>query len=266
MQPISLPVVKLEILSTDLGTGKMKPISTATGFLVTSKKSILLVSNWHNFSGRDPENRKPIDKQGRLPEAVRVFVRIAKSGFVLPTPEPFEETLFNGDGSPRWIELPERKPHPEESVQQKIDLAALVIQNRGKVPKQETLGHEGHPAPDLVAETGDGIGIIGYPYGRSGAGSYPLWVFGHVSSDVISHPDKEYFLVNASGRSAMSGSLVVLMEKTYVSFKPGFLGVYSGRIDQFEIPDPPLRDPLDIGIVWRWSLAEKIIALADSLP
>jgi hypothetical protein len=106
------------------------------------------------------------------------------------------------------------------------------------------------------------VSIIGFPFGLSTAGAWPIWKTGHIASDPdLDYDDRPAFLIDATTRAGMSGSPVVLRSYGgYASSKahmvigggPGtrFLGVYSGRI----------HNQAEIGRVWRPSSIKEILA------
>src|SRR5688572_19228437 len=45
-------------------------LASGSGFFWLSKGRTYLVSNWHNFAGRDPNSHQPIAKNGGVPDRI----------------------------------------------------------------------------------------------------------------------------------------------------------------------------------------------------
>ena len=102
------------------------------------------------------------------------------------------------------------------------------------------------------------VSIIGYPNGLSAGGKFPIWKNGHLASEMdLDYNGLPIFLIDATTRSGMSGSPVIIRDSGLVlmeeNSQPGmftkFLGVYSGRIDKTS----------EIGRVWKPKVILDII-------
>jgi len=241
---ISLPSVQSLLIQMSFGTS---PLSTGTGFVCQSRKGPVLVTNWHNLSGRNPDTFRPLSPTGGVPDRVQiVHNRSGQLGqWVLR-----EELLYDNE-RPKWIE------HP--ALGQKADIVALPLSELGDVQlyPYELAGG----APIQIAPA-DCISVVGFPFGIQASGSCAVWATGFVASE----PDLDFrelpiFLVDCRSRPGQSGSAViarrnggtVTMEdgSTVISSGPltRFLGIYSGRIN----------DQSDLGIVWKLSAIAQVV-------
>src|SRR4051812_46876928 len=81
-----------------------KPLSTATGFLVSQDGRNYLVTNWHVVSGRHPETGQPLSSTtGAVPDTVLIAHNTAGK---LGTWHPIVESLYDKNGRPLWREHP----------------------------------------------------------------------------------------------------------------------------------------------------------------
>lgn len=228
------------------------PLSKATGFIVQWGEGVYLITNWHVVSGRDSDSNQPLSPTAGIPDTINIVHHSSKKlgEWVIK-----KENLYK-EGNPRWLE------HIDG---QRIDVVALPL---------EELGGDINTYPfdlrladvDMILEPAMPVSIIGFPYGLSTAGGWPIWKTGHIASD----PDLDYdgrpaFLIDVTARSGMSGSPVVLRlrggyrtSKAYVMMDSGpktrFIGVYSGRI----------HHESEIGRVWRPNVISEIMKSSSS--
>jgi hypothetical protein len=242
IDPLSTRSLRIQ---TSVGT---KPLTSATGFIVEKGPEKFLITNWHILSGRDPDTGAPESPTAGIPDAVHIVHHVkGQLGAWVALSEPLHE-----NGSPRWRE------HPQGA---NVDVVALPLRN---IP-----GHIEIYALDLSLADVDvqpqptmPVAIIGFPFGITAGGAWPIWKTGHIATD----PDIDYqfgrpaFLIDATTRSGMSGSPVVIrVSGGYTDSKGNtvlgagvrtkFLGIYSGRI----------HGEAEIGRVWRSSVLQEII-------
>lgn len=215
-------------------------LASATAFTVTCGKQSYLITNWHVVTGRDPDTDQCLDKKhAAVPNTLSVrFHAQGKLGVWRAVDLP----LFDEEGTKVWIE------HPLGKL---IDVVAI--------PLNTVLGIDIHPLGleladvDMVPMPAMPVSVIGYPLGLTAGESWPIWKTGHIASD----PDIDFesgrpaFLIDATTRSGMSGSPVVLRLDSYRKMNgtqvlaggvaTRFMGVYAGRI----------HDDSEIGRVWR---------------
>lgn len=230
------------------------PLSRATGFIVEWGDGVYLITTWHVVSGRDPDTNQALSPTAGIPDSISIVHHSSKKlgEWIIK-----REWLYR-DGKPRWFE------HIDG---QRIDVVALPL---------EELGDDVNTHPfdlsladvDMILEPAMPVSIIGFPYGLATAGAWPIWKTGHIASD----PDLDYdgrpaFLIDATTRSGMSGSPVILRlrggyrtsQNAYVMMDGGprtrFIGVYSGRI----------HGESEIGRVWRPKVVLEILKNSPDL-
>jgi len=112
---------------------------------------------------------------------------------------------------------------------------------------------------EIIVSPSMNVSIIGFPFGFSSYGKFPIWKTGQVASDLDIDIDQlPLFYIDAATRGGMSGSPVICRANSY-STKKGFtmssgysqkfLGIYSGR----------LPNDSDIGKVWKAKCLDEII-------
>jgi hypothetical protein len=224
-------------------------LSTATGFIVEQGGTNYLVSNWHVLSGRNAETGKPMSPTAAVPDEIKIVChhKGRLGSWLLKS-----ERLINDDGTNRWRE------HPNGM---QIDIAVLpltmTIDDIDLYPLDLTLADV-----DMIPEPAMPVSIIGYPFGLSAGGAWPIWKTGHIATDPdINYDGRPAFLIDATTRGGMSGSPVVLRMNGGFRTNSGnqilaggittkFLGIYSGRI----------HADAELGRVWRPFLINEVIA------
>jgi hypothetical protein len=234
IDPLSLTALSLVLKFNQIELG------SATAFTVTWKSQPYLLTNWHVVSGHDPDTGKCIDKKyASIPNTLSVrFHAKGKLGKWKVVDLP----LYDSEEIPLWLE------HP---LQKKIDVVAIAI---GHVE-----GIDIHcldlalAKVDIVPMPAMPISVIGYPLGLAAGESWPIWKTGHIASDpdIDYEPGRPAFLIDATTRSGMSGSPVVLRLDSYTKRNGDqiiaggtatkFMGIYAGRI----------HEDSEIGRVWR---------------
>lgn len=226
-------------------------IGTGTGFVAQTTKGPVLLTNWHNLSGRRPNNNVVLSPTGRVPdEAVIIHNRANRLGEWIPKVEK-----LHGPAGPLWHEHPVLK--------QQADFVALPLTQLDDVQLYPyTLGVGD---PQINCGPADTVSVIGFPFGIQAGGSLAVWATGFVASEpVIDFNNLPIFLIDCRSRPGQSGSAVVAYKSSgMVGMEDGssaaftgpvcrFLGIYSGRINAES----------DLGIVWK---AAAIRQLTESL-
>lgn len=229
-------------------------LGIATGFIWELNDTFYLVTNWHVFSGIDPNTDQPIDKKGgSVPDSLSVYLHTAVQ---LGKWEKLNIQLYDPQGRPRW------KEHNE--FRSKVDVAIIQIEEHEQfqifpINKQRF--------EDFKSEISNDVFIIGYPKGVSGGGLFPIWKRGSIASE----PDLDIdgvpkIMIDSATRDGMSGSPVIAKSfSPYMEINesgistgkvfPGrkLIGIYSGR----NIGDDELEAQL--GIIWKASVIDEII-------
>src|SRR5262245_56756347 len=91
------------------------PLSTGTGFVVESRPGPVLITNWHNLSGLNPQTGQTLSSTGGIPDEITIMHNVRDQ---LGQWRPVREPLLVA-GQPRW------KEHP--TLGWRADLAALPL-------------------------------------------------------------------------------------------------------------------------------------------
>jgi hypothetical protein len=229
MDPLSFCVTPMSMLYNDT------ELSQATGFfysaLLDGKPVLLLVSNWHVFAGRhiNPPNTA-LDSNSSIPNRIKFQVLKLLPDNVVELHHQFAN-LYEPDGAAIWY---------QHSLKSKFDVAHI---NLGQgLTNFAVSGINDHAKQnDMKVEIGNDVFILGYPLGFSHFISTPIWKRGSIASEPHAETpeSKSRIVIDATTRNGMSGSPVILREKThYISENnvlvqhhnaSRFLGVYSSR-------------------------------------
>ena len=255
-----MPVVKTDPYSQaplfiKLSVGE-HDLASATAFFYRSAGNLYLVSNWHNYSGRDPRTLDPLSTTtAGVPDTVSCYLCLA-GAFIVREWHSFP-LLRNGVGL--WYE------HPQD--RHAIDIGVLPV---ALPDKFQAIPINDRPATELRLRVSDDVFVLGYPLGLIGSHGMPLWKRASVASEPgTSEPS---FLVDTATRSGMSGSPVVQRYRGFYKHdenNPGvsaqdwfgeadsFVGIYSGRLGASQLE-------AQLGIVWKKRLIEEIVNGARS--
>jgi hypothetical protein len=225
--------------------GAEKAISTGTGFLLKAKDKLYLITNWHNVTGRNSETLDYLCGYGQ-PDFVRVWFHSSQEA----SWEGVDIYLRNDDGINCFI---------EHETKNGVDVVAIPIQKKSGI-KYHFISYElSETLVDLYPSKA--VSIIGYPNNQTSGAKFPIWKKGHIASEPeYNYDGKPIFLIDATTRSGMSGSPVVIMEPNYlrmgyadfsIGMKRKLLGVYSGRIDENS----------EIGRVWKPIVLKEMLGL-----
>ncbi|TXT37470.1 MAG: hypothetical protein FD135_3587 [Comamonadaceae bacterium] len=241
-------------------------LSTATAFFVLRNSKCYLVTNWHVVSGRNPENGKCLSSKCAEPN--NLLVRVHKNTEYIEFSD-FEIPLFDGAGNKLWLE------HP--SFKERVDVVALEV----CIPNDLSVFDIERFIEPFNENTEESVAadvfVIGYPFGRSVEGIFPIWKRASVASEPCVDVDGlPKMLVDTASRSGMSGSPVMLYEKRAIgigdgdpgqpgvrfsSFLMKLVGVYSGRIG---VDDENIKAQL--GVVWKSGVIDEITSQKDAQP
>ena len=242
VDPLSCTSLFIEPRFNELG------LSVATGFLLKYCENTYLITNWHVVSGRDADSQECLDKNLAIPN--NLMVSFHKKGSLNEWVKKRIDLLDDND-EPLWLE------HPSGN---KVDVVAIKLDKTDGI-EMYSLDFE-LKDKDMVPVTAIPVSVIGYPFGLSAGGNWPIWKTGNIASDhgIDFEINRPAFLIDATTRTGMSGSPVVLrVADSYqtssgdfileAGIKTRFLGVYAGRI----------HGKSEIGRVWRPFVIQEII-------
>lgn len=217
-------------------------LASATGFIVEQAQKYYLITNWHVVTGRNADTDECLDKKyAGTPNRLSIWFHTKGN---LGSWTSLEIPLFTDDNQKTWLE------HP---LGRAIDVVAITLSPELiKDIHIYTLDLE-LANVDILAMPALPVSVIGYPFGISAGENWPIWKTGHIASDpeIDFQTGKPAFLIDATTRSGMSGSPVVLRLDSYSTsnglqvisggIKTRFMGIYSGRVHKDS----------ELGRVWR---------------
>lgn len=227
-------------------------VGNATGFTITHEGKNYLVTNWHVVTGKSPQTGKLV--LSKVPDALTIWLHDANE---LGKWHLKLENLYDqGTGAKRWLERSLGKNI--------IDVIALPLPNYSEVRIYSL--DLSLRSTDLLLPPSEPVSIVGFPFGQSSSGKFPIWKTGHIASDIdLDYFNLPVFLIDATTKSGMSGSPVFAKRVGPRQTSSGtsitnteavkFLGIYSGRIQ-----NPADEDEVsDIGMVWKAQILDDIL-------
>lgn len=237
-------------------------LASGTAFLVANDNSshCALITNRHNVTGRHQETEECLDKKhGAIPNNILVYFH--KPPLDLGEWKCITVPLYKGDGKPRWIE------HPRFGGS--ADLVALNLNWGGDVHRLPYYLKTNKDRMNMVIRPAEPISVIGFPFGLSSTGRFPIWATGFMAQELsIVNSANQTFLIDCRTRQGQSGSPVIAyrtgtltkIENGKIVTKMGgglvgweFLGIYCGRVNQES----------DLGRVWHVSAVEEVLSAAE---
>ena len=226
-------------------------LASGTCFFVMTADGPVLVTNRHNFTGRDNITDKPLGKECGIPDHAVVTLHG-------PQEVHYHIDLVGHEcpEAPSWVE------HPTLGAE--ADIVALPVKEMANIIGEiNSVSLEGVSSQGNWHrwDVGSELQVIGYPFGQI-ARPFPIWSKGFIASE----PDVDVaglpiFLIDCRSRPGQSGSPVwARFRKGEVVTHKGqdhqardtvnyFLGVYSGR----------LRGDSDLGLVWKRSCIDELV-------
>jgi hypothetical protein len=209
-----------------------------------------LVSNWHNFSGRNPKTAEPLSPTAGVPSTVSCYLCLNEKYVVR---EWYEFDLASG-GRALWYE------HPRHGREVDIGVLPVDLPNKYKPICLNEI-----KTTEMRLRVSHDVFVLGYPLGLVGSHGMPLWKRASVASEPgTSEPS---FLVDTATRPGMSGAPVIHRYRGFYKHdesKPdldpndwfgegdAFVGVYSGRLGASEFE-------AQLGIVWKDYLIQEVV-------
>ncbi|MCB1808667.1 MAG: hypothetical protein KDJ99_27015 [Candidatus Competibacteraceae bacterium] len=248
-----MPIVRIDPYSQAPLFTKMRfnsqELATGTSFFYRVKEQLFLISNWHNFSGRNANTTNPLSKSGGLPNVVSCYLcldeqYIKREWFDFP---------LQDDSTNFWYE------HPE--LGHTVDIGALPVE----LPeKYKAICINKLPSSDLRLKVSSDVFVLGYPLGLTDTHGLPVWKRASVATEPGTSLPR--FLVDTATRPGMSGSPVIhrfrgfyqhdesssgLSGDDWIGEGDSFVGIYSGRLGASEVE-------AQLGIVWKRHLIDEI--------
>lgn len=235
-------------------------LSSGTAFLVARDKEshCCLFTNKHNVTGRNLETGECLSRNAAIPNHIVIYFHknAEQPGSWIKVKLP----LYRDDGTQYWFE------HP--TLGEIVDAVALNLTWGSDVWKMPYYLKPGLDRQGLLVSPSETVSVIGYPFGLSAAGKFPIWATGFLAQDLsFLDSKKPSFLIDCRTRQGQSGSAVVAYRTTHsrriegdkiqltTSANPTweFLGIYSGRVNSES----------DLGRVWHVSAIEEIFNVAE---
>ena len=247
INPISAASLCIEMMYDDIR------LAVGTAFYFKYNESRYLVSNWHNFSGRNPDTGKPLHKETALPNLVRVHCRNQEDLSILE----LRNFALSNEQESFWLQHPEHKA--------KVDIGVLPISPEDLTGDIDIVAavNEVDPHQKWPIEVGEQLFVVGYPFGISDTYNLPIWKAASLASEpCVDQEQLPLLYVDTATREGMSGSPVIHYRRRFPTlienerlyrFHAEFVGVYSGRI----VPKDLLEAQL--GKIWRAKTIEDII-------
>lgn len=249
MATIAEPSVKSLLLQMQF---QGQQLATGTGIVAEAPSGPVLVTNWHNVTGRNPQTKEPLSSTGAVPDEIVIVHN--RSGKLGEWVERTEKLVV--DAKPRWVE------HPQHG--DKLDVVALPLQHLDDVQLYPYAGL-GENDPKIFCGPADAVSVVGFPFGLQAGGSLAVWATGFVASEPdIDFDSRPVFLIDCRTRPGQSGSAVIAYRSGgMVAMEDGgsaafsgpvtrFLGIYSGRVNAQS----------DIGLVWKATAVREVVAAA----
>ena len=225
-------------------------LAVGTAFFYRRNENLHLISNWHNFSGRNPETKEPLSSHGGVPDNILCYACLN-----LPhIQRQWLELSLNNDGVSNWFQHPLHGSNIDIGVLPvNLDetFRAIVLNELTSTPMELGVSHD--------------VFVLGYPLGLMAEHGLPVWKRASVATEPGTSSPK--FLIDTATRSGMSGSPGILRYRGFYKtdtssegisnedwFGEGdmFVGVYSGRLGPSEME-------AQLGIVWKAHLIDEII-------
>ena len=256
---VSIPTLKSLLVEMHF---EDKLLSTGTAFLITRNKesNCVLITNRHNVTGRRQDNNECLSRTLAIPDSITIY--FYKNSEIIGDWIPIKIPLYRKDGSPYWIE------HPQFGAS--ADMVALNLTWGCDVRLHPYYLDLDLDKCNMVLDPAEPVSVIGFPFGKSSAGKFPIWATGFLAQDLsIVSEDNPTFYIDCRSRQGQSGSPVIAYRNTGIRFnnngriastlspdpKWEFLGIYCGRVNAES----------DLGIVWHVSFLGDLFdaAIAD---
>jgi hypothetical protein len=211
--------------------------------------------------------------KGGLPNKLRLSLILKPDQpeyWVLPKPEPqflkHEQiiNLYEADGTAVWYQ------HPLKNVCDVGVLNVGSLMDRFLINGINTVAQQN----DMAVQIGNNVFILGYPLGFSHFADTPIWKRGCIASEphleTAAATSGGRIIIDATTRQGMSGSPVIMREKTHYLTENGeitqhvnatrWIGLYASRPNIQASVDALEEDRrAEIGYVYKSGAAHKAI-------
>ena len=233
-------------------------VSKATGFVVLTSKGPHLITNKHVVTGTNV-NTRIVDW---IP--THLAIHHHKKGALGQWVVREEELTIDNENV--WVE--------HRALGAGADFVAVPLKNLKDVDFYDVdlknpfySECESDRSRDFMLGPSDTVSIVGFPFGKSSSGYFPIWVTGFLASELTA--DFEGLpvqLVDSRTRQGQSGSPVfayrsggsipISVGASCIFSGPvaKFIGVYSGRINADS----------DLGRVWKTSALIELITIIEN--
>ena len=263
-------------------------LSTGSGFFYELNNTWFLVTNWHNLSGKNFLNKRPLMQTRRFPTHIKVKLSSYKIPGILLPENSFttvaQDVAIYEDNQPLWFD------HP--TLGSFCDVVALPMERPQSCPEFMHNAANRISSTRIPVEPGCAVFIIGFPRSISVGFGLPLWKSGYIASEpyydvTIGGETSEIgglqngtelpaFFIDSQTREGMSGSPVFAlyigpwdMSNPYNPIdmsEPGFwnrndvalsgrgmefIGCYSGRVGTNE-------EGAALGLCWREDVIKEV--------
>lgn len=253
-------IPSMKSLYVEMYRGDLK-LASGTAFLAANDRDghCALITNRHNVTGRDQDSGQSLHSRGAEPDAIVIHFHKA---LAFGEWKQIRLPLFRPDGSPFWIE------HPRFGAS--ADLVAMNLTWGGDVTRFPYYMNLELDRPGLLVDPAEPVSVIGFPFGLSSFGRFPIWTTGFLAQELqLIRPENPVFLIDCRSRQGQSGSAVVAYRTSNFRTRSEdgraritlngppiweFLGIYAGRINAQS----------DLGRVWHASAIQEVLnAAAD---
>lgn len=253
--PPQLPTIVLDLWMTSvtviqiMSTGKAPNpcnVGSATGFFYKKGEDKYLITNRHVVVQ---------ERKGFYPDSFKLRIHTNRSDLT----QNRDVTIYDTDGTPFWLE------HPLRTNQNEIDIIAININSY--LEAQDFISCwsvRNFKSPEEIISLGDLVLVMGYPMKfYDSINNLPIPKSGTLASPyLVGFQNKPIFLIDANLQKGMSGSPVVLPERTsrrtrtalmnVGRFPALLLGIYSAEVFK--------GISLGLHVVWYPNLIQEIVS------
>jgi Trypsin-like peptidase domain len=240
-------------------------LGSATGFFYRHDNHLFLITNWHVATGRHFETFECLNKQGGLPDRLRIMLfgggHLLGGSGQLGEAMDFELTLYRDSDSNQHPEQPLWWEHA--AWRRRVDIVAIPLDIPPEV-KVNTIDAV-NTVPSMLLTVSRDVFVLGYPKGISGGRGLPIWKRASIATEpAIDLDGLPKMLIDTATREGMSGAPVIALADGDFEVegmppayrKPGrvyrFVGVYSGRLGRDEMQ-------AQLGIVWKAPAIQELL-------